>query len=63
MLERAFMQTHLEHMELIIVDDDDHGNGNGKLIGSNFIANWGSVGFFGPLTIHPDYWGKGITRF
>jgi GNAT superfamily N-acetyltransferase len=46
----------------IIVDDDDHGNGNGKLIGSNFIANWGSVGFFGPLTIHPDYWGKGIAR-
>ena len=29
---------------------------DGKLIGSNFTANWGSVGFFGPLTIHPDYW-------
>ena len=27
---------------------------NGKLIGSNFASNWGSVGFFGPLTIHPS---------
>jgi GNAT superfamily N-acetyltransferase len=39
------------------VSDDD-----GKLLGSNFTANWGSVGFFGPLTIHPDYWSKGIAK-
>lgn len=25
----------------------------GKLIGSNFAANWGSFGFFGPLTVEP----------
>jgi GNAT superfamily N-acetyltransferase len=42
-----------------IVDD---GDGDGKLIGSNFTANWGSVGFFGPLTVHPDYWGKGVAK-
>jgi GNAT superfamily N-acetyltransferase len=35
---------------------------DGKLLGSNFTANWGSVGFFGPLTIHPDYWSKGIAK-
>jgi GNAT superfamily N-acetyltransferase len=35
---------------------------DGKLIGSNFTANWGSVGFFGPLTIHPDYWSQGIAK-
>ena len=45
-----------------IIADDDRDNGNGKIIGSNFTTNWGSVGFFGPLTIHPDYWGKGVAR-
>lgn len=29
----------------------------GKLIGSNFATPWGSVGFFGPLTVHPEHWG------
>ena len=33
---------------------------NGKIIGSNFGLHWGSVGIFGPLTIHPEYWNKGI---
>jgi GNAT superfamily N-acetyltransferase len=35
---------------------------DGKLIGSNFTTNWGSVGFFGPLTIHPDYWSQGVAK-
>ena len=35
---------------------------NGKLAGSNFTTNWGSVGFFGPLTIHPEYWNQGIAQ-
>ncbi|WP_082037840.1 GNAT family N-acetyltransferase [Flavihumibacter solisilvae] len=35
---------------------------NGKLIGSNFASNWGSVGFFGPLTVHPDYWDQGAAK-
>jgi GNAT superfamily N-acetyltransferase len=29
----------------------------GRLIGSNIAVNWGSFGLFGPLTVHPDYWG------
>lgn len=39
-----------------------NGNDNRKLVGSNFTTNWGSVGFFGPLTVHPDYWDKGVAR-
>ena len=35
---------------------------NGELVGSNFVANWGSVGIFGPLTIRPDLWDKGIAK-
>jgi GNAT superfamily N-acetyltransferase len=34
----------------------------GKLVGSNFVTNWGSFGFFGPLTIHPEYWNRGIAQ-
>jgi predicted N-acetyltransferase YhbS len=33
-----------------------------NFIGSNFIANWGSVGVFGPLTVHPDFWDNGIAK-
>ena len=35
---------------------------NGDLVGSNFVTNWGSFGFFGPLTVRPDLWDKGIAR-
>jgi GNAT superfamily N-acetyltransferase len=35
---------------------------NGELVGSNFVANWGSIGVFGPLTVHPGLWNKGIAR-
>jgi GNAT superfamily N-acetyltransferase len=32
------------------------------LVGSNFVTNWGSVGFFGPLTVRPDLWDKGVGK-
>ena len=35
---------------------------NGELVGSNFAANWGSVGFFGPLTVRPDLWDQGLAK-
>jgi GNAT superfamily N-acetyltransferase len=35
---------------------------DGKLIGSNFAANWGSFGFFGPLTVEPEYWSRGVAQ-
>jgi GNAT superfamily N-acetyltransferase len=34
----------------------------GRLIGSNFATNWGSFGFFGPLTVEPDYWNGGVAQ-
>jgi GNAT superfamily N-acetyltransferase len=34
----------------------------GELVGSNFATNWGSVGFFGPLTIRPDFWDRGVGK-
>src|SRR5947207_176547 len=34
----------------------------GELGGSNFATNWGSVGFFGPLTVRPDLWGNGVGQ-
>jgi len=33
-----------------------------ELIGSNFATNWGSVGFFGPLSIRPDLWDRGVAK-
>lgn len=35
---------------------------DGELVGSNFSTHWGSVGFFGPLTVRPDFWDKGIAK-
>jgi GNAT superfamily N-acetyltransferase len=35
---------------------------NGKVIGSNFATNWGSFGFFGPLTVEPEYWNRGVAQ-
>lgn len=34
---------------------------DGELAGSNFATSWGSVGFFGPLTIRPDLWDRGVA--
>lgn len=33
-----------------------------RLIGSNFLTRWGSFGFFGPLTVRPEHWNKGVAR-
>ena len=34
----------------------------GELVGSNFATRWGSVGFFGPLTVRPDLWARGVGK-
>lgn len=34
----------------------------GELAGSNFISRWGSVAFFGPLTVKPELWDRGIGK-
>src|SRR5690242_2294006 len=35
---------------------------DGELVGSNFATRWGSVGFFGPITMRPDRQGRGIGK-
>src|SRR5580658_1061215 len=34
----------------------------GRLIGSNVATRWGSFGFFGPLTVLPEYWDRGVAQ-
>jgi len=33
-----------------------------KLVAAIFCINWGSFGFFGPLVVLPEYWGRGIAQ-
>ena len=33
-----------------------------RLIGSNAATGWGSFGFFGPLTVLPEYWDQGVAQ-
>ena len=33
-----------------------------ELVGSNFPTRWCSAAFFGPLTVRPDYWDRGIAK-
>ncbi|QBD80624.1 GNAT family N-acetyltransferase [Ktedonosporobacter rubrisoli] len=35
---------------------------DGRLVGTNVANRWGSVGFFGPLSVHPDFWDQGIGQ-
>ena len=35
---------------------------DGELVGSNFATRWGSVGFFGPITMRPDRQGRGTGK-
>lgn len=35
---------------------------DGRLAGSNYATNWGSVGFFGPLTVAPEHWDRAIGQ-
>jgi GNAT superfamily N-acetyltransferase len=34
----------------------------GDIVGSNFATKWGSVAFFGPLTVRPDLWNQGVAQ-
>ncbi|HUK26820.1 MAG TPA: GNAT family N-acetyltransferase [Candidatus Acidoferrales bacterium] len=35
---------------------------DGKLVGTNLATRWGTFGFFGPLTVHPDFWDRGVAK-
>jgi GNAT superfamily N-acetyltransferase len=61
--EKIFGDTELVRTRWVA----DHGAGlaallDGTLVGSNFITTWGSFGFFGPLTVKPEYWDRGIAH-
>jgi len=45
-----------KHVKVIAARD------NGRLIGSNVATRWGSFGFFGPLTVLPEYWDRGVAK-
>jgi predicted N-acetyltransferase YhbS len=34
----------------------------GAVVGSNMASNWGSFGFFGPLTVKPELWNRGVAQ-
>lgn len=34
---------------------------DGRLVGSNFVTTWGSLGFFGPLSVRPELWDRGVA--
>ena len=34
----------------------------GRMVGSNMAANWGSLGTFGPVAVRPEYWNKGVAQ-
>jgi GNAT superfamily N-acetyltransferase len=35
---------------------------DGRIVGSNAITTWGTFGWFGPLTVRPELWNRGIAR-
>jgi GNAT superfamily N-acetyltransferase len=35
---------------------------DGRLVGSNVVTRWGSFGFFGPLTVLPEFWDRGVAH-
>jgi len=32
------------------------------LLGSNFATRWGAFGFFGPLSVRPELWDRGVAK-
>lgn len=45
-----------QHVEVLAARHDR------RLIGTNVVTQWGSFGFFGPLTILPEFWDRGVAQ-
>ncbi len=56
--DRAFIapRWRSSHIKVIGAYND------GRLIGSNVATRWGSFGLFGPLTVLPEYWDRGVAQ-
>jgi GNAT superfamily N-acetyltransferase len=55
-LDYVYGRFAAEHVASVAAEMD------GELVGSNFVTKWGSVGFFGPLTVDPDRQAQGIGK-
>jgi GNAT superfamily N-acetyltransferase len=58
MEDRDFLGPRLRSKNVKVVAARD----GGRLIGSNFVTRWGCFGFFGPLTVLPEYWDHGVAQ-
>jgi GNAT superfamily N-acetyltransferase len=56
--DRQYMAPRFHSPNVKIVAARD----GGRLIGSNVATRWGSFGFFGPLTVLPEYWDRGVAQ-
>ncbi len=57
-LDRNFIGTRWRaNPESVLVAEYD-----GQLVATNVVTALGSVGFLGPLTIHPSFWDRGIAQ-
>jgi GNAT superfamily N-acetyltransferase len=56
--DRDFMtpRWRSNHVKVIAARD------GGRLAGTNVATRWGSFGFFGPLTVLPEYWNRGVAQ-
>jgi GNAT superfamily N-acetyltransferase len=56
--DRDFVRSrwHAQHVRALAAREE------GRLIGSNLLTRWGSFAFFGPLTILPEYWDRGVAQ-
>ena len=56
--DRHFLRPRFRssHVKVIAARD------GGRLIGTNVATRWGSFGFFGPLTVLPEYWDRGVAQ-
>src|ERR1700679_1233090 len=56
--DRTFMapRWRATHVKVIAARE------GGRLVGSNVVTRWGSFGFFGPLTVLPEYWDRGVAQ-
>jgi len=56
--DRNFMLPRWRSIHVKVIAARD----GSRLIGSNGVTRWGSFGFFGPLTVLPEYWDRGVAQ-
>lgn len=47
---------HAPHVKVLAARE------GGRLIGTNVATRWGRFAFFGPLTVLPEYWNRGVAQ-